>query len=149
LEVLHCNLDFSPLKERATLLAYTSALAPLELGLDEHFLRAGATAAWTKLDSLIQPTFLWLLCDGVGTGSAAAASLLTLWHSGTLAQPTFGSCLIADNWWVEKLLKIHDDGCVSSRRSIHIVDLGKTTKNPTYCNNITTPMAIVRFLNCP
>ena len=87
LGVLLCNLSFSPLQDRATLLAYTSALAALELDLVAHFLRVGAAPAWTKLDSLVQPMFPWLLCDGVATGNAAAALLLTLWLSGTLAQP--------------------------------------------------------------
>ena len=67
LQVLPSNLVFSPLKEGATLLAYTSALAALELGVVEHFLRAGAPPTWNKLDSLVQPTSPWVLCDEVGT----------------------------------------------------------------------------------
>ena len=79
LEVLHCNLAFSPLKERATLLAYTSVLAAAEVGSDEQFLRAGATPAWTKLHSLVQPTFLWILCDGVGSRNGRDAWVLLSW----------------------------------------------------------------------
>ena len=79
--MLLCSLSFNPLQERATLLAYTSALAALEVGVDEQFLRAGASPTWKNLESLVEPVTPLILCDGVGIRNGRDDWVLLSWPS--------------------------------------------------------------------